>query len=135
MAVIMSLQSMQTNRSGILIEIMITLYSIKQMGIITRFMWVPVHVGIQGNEEADKLAKDTLNMDEPSINISLSRSEGKHLILEACDRKWQTIWESCQKGQHFHRVQRRIKKSKIIHNISRKGTSHIHTFTNRAFIS
>lgn len=120
MAVLMSLQSMQTNRSDILIEIMITLYSIKQIGIITRFIWVPAHVGIQGNEEADKMAKDTLNMDEPSFNILISRSEGKHLILEACNRKWQTFQDSCQTGQHFHKVQKSIKKYKIIHNISRR---------------
>lgn len=53
------IMSWQTNRSDILIEIMIKFYSIKQMGILTRLMWVPAHVGIQANEEADKLAKDT----------------------------------------------------------------------------
>jgi len=36
-------------------------------------MWVPAHVGIQGNEEADKIAKESLKMEEPNINISQSR--------------------------------------------------------------
>ncbi len=39
---------------------MITLYSIKQIGIITRFIWAPAHVGIQGNEEVDTMAKESL---------------------------------------------------------------------------
>ncbi len=64
---------------------MITLYSIKQIGIITLFVWVPAHVGIQGNEQVDKMAKESLNMDDPSIHIALSRTKGKQLILNACN--------------------------------------------------
>lgn len=120
MAVLNSLQSFETNRTDILIEIMIRLYSLKQMRIIIRFMWVPAHVGIQGNEEADKVAKESLKMEEPIINISLSRAEGKQLILEACNRKWQTDWDTCHKGRYFYRIQKTVKKSKISLNLSRR---------------
>ncbi|XP_026126102.1 uncharacterized protein LOC113107658 isoform X1 [Carassius auratus] len=120
MAVLLSLQSLETNRTDILTEIMIKLYGLRQIRIIITFMWVPAHVGIQGNEEADKIAKESIKMKEPNIKIALSRSEGKHLISEACNRKWQTEWDSCHTGRHYYKVQKTIKKSKIIHNLSRK---------------
>ncbi len=64
---------------------MITLYSIKQIGVITWFIWVPAHVGIIGNEEVDIMAKELFIVDVPSINIALSRTEGKQLLLNACN--------------------------------------------------
>jgi len=120
MSVLESLQSLETKRTDILTEIMIKLYSLRQVGIIIRFMWVPAHVGVQGNEEADKIAKESLKMEEPNINISISRAEGKHLILEACYRKWQTLWDSCHTGRHYYKVQKNIKRGNIIHNLSRR---------------
>ncbi len=45
-------------------------------------------MGILGNEEVDIMAKESLNMDVPSINIALSRTEGKQLILNACNILW-----------------------------------------------
>ncbi len=48
LAVLESIHSLETNRTDILTEIMIRLYSLRQVGIIIRFMWVPAHVGIQG---------------------------------------------------------------------------------------
>lgn len=120
MAVLLSLQSLETNRTDILTEIMIRLYGLRQMRIIIQFMWIPAHVGIQGNKEADKIAKESIKMKEPNINIAISRSEGNHFTSEACNRKWQTDWDSCLTGRHYYKVQKTIKKSKIIHNLSRK---------------
>lgn len=119
-AVLLSSQSLETNITDILTEIMIRLYGLRQMRIIIKFMWIPAHVGIQGNKEADKIAKESIKMKEPNINIALSRSEGNHFTSEACNRKWQTDWDSCLTGRHFYKVQKTIKKSKIIHNLSRK---------------
>ncbi len=109
MTVLGSLQSLETNRTYILTEIMIRLYSLRQVGMIIRFMWVSAHVGIQGNEEAEKIAKESLKIKEPNINISLSRSEGTYFILEACNKKWQTGWNSCHTGRHYYKVQKNIK--------------------------
>ncbi len=51
------LYSHSESRPDILMEIMQTLYRIQMMGITVVFLWVPAHIGIQGNETADKEAK------------------------------------------------------------------------------
>ncbi len=119
MAVLVSLQSLETNnwhfnRSHDQVIQFTT------GGNNNSIMWVPAHVGIQGNEETDEIAKELLKMKEPNRNISLSRSEGKHFILEACNKKRQTVWDSCHTGRHCYKVQRTTKKGKIIHNLSRR---------------
>jgi len=108
MAVLGSLQASETNRTDILTQIL--LYCLRQVGIIIRFMWVPAHVRIKGNDEADTIAKESLKMKEPNINISLSRSERKHLILEVCNKKWQTVWDACPTGRHYCKVQTKHKE-------------------------
>ncbi len=44
-------------------------------------------------------------MDVSSKNIALSRTEGKQLILNACNIVWQIYWDSCHTGRHYHKVQ------------------------------
>ena len=45
-------------------EICETLYSFQNMNIVTIFMWIPAHRGIQDNEGVDLLAKQALNHEE-----------------------------------------------------------------------
>jgi len=55
---LLSLKNNQTDsRMDILLEIYHTLFRIRNMGLIVRFVWVPAHVGVEGNERADKMAK------------------------------------------------------------------------------
>ncbi len=52
----------------------------KVLGIFTGFIWVPVHVGVQGNEKVDIVAKQTLRIKQVDLQVSLSKAEAKVLI-------------------------------------------------------
>ena len=56
-------------------------------------IWIPSHCGIQGNEQADKLAKLSLNNTEVQ-NISLDIQEHNTNITKYITNKWQSAWNS-----------------------------------------
>lgn len=45
-------------RQDIMLEIAQTVYRIKRVGVIVKFIWIPAHIGVDGNELADKNAKE-----------------------------------------------------------------------------
>jgi len=47
-------------RPDLFMELMVLLYKIEKAGGSVGFLWVPAHVGVEGNEVADKAAKMTL---------------------------------------------------------------------------
>ncbi len=55
-----SIKSTKTDREDLLVEMYTLLYRLKVEGIIVYFCWVPAHIGIVGNETADKLAKKSI---------------------------------------------------------------------------
>jgi len=57
-----ALQSIQTItvREDRIIELNHCLLRLQRRGIDVQLCWVPAHEGVQGNEHADKLAKDVL---------------------------------------------------------------------------
>ena len=56
------------------------------------FCWIPSHVGIKGNEEADEAAKEALSLNEASKTIVASDLGNK--INNLLQEEWQNEWES-----------------------------------------
>ena len=64
-----------------------------QQGKLISFVWIPSHVGIRGNEEADKAAKDALQLQISNFKIPFKdfKSEIRKHIKEV----WQEQWDNC----------------------------------------
>jgi len=56
------------------------------------FCWLPSHVGITGNEKADKAAKSALN--KPILRIPVPFTDLKPIINKYIRNKWQQDWNS-----------------------------------------
>lgn len=92
------------------------------------------HVGIQGNEKADKVAKEAVKKGDVEVNIKLSKSEGKGIVWRSINQQWQQSWDNATKGRHLHKIQSKVgisrnrgtkRKEQVIMSRLRIGHSHL----------
>lgn len=108
-SVLTSLRSFHSgSRQGLLYEILMCMTRCMNQGSIVRFLWVPAHVGVGGNEEADALAKRALKKERVEMH-RISKAEAKGIIWEKANQLWQARWDKEDKGRHFYQIQRSIK--------------------------
>lgn len=72
----------------------------KNQCIFILCIWVPAHVGVEGNEKADKHAKNSLNLIQMGIDKKISKAESKIIIRKALINAWQELWE--ETGRHLY---------------------------------
>jgi len=109
MAALTSLMSGKSeSRQDLIFEVLQCLFRAKQLGILVFFLWVPAHVGVDGNEEVDQLAKEALNHSQIEMNVSLSKSEINRLIAIKINKRWQKVWNNDCKGRHLYQIQRKV---------------------------
>ena len=71
------------------------------------FVWLPSHIGIKGNELADKLANAATAKPSIDVNIGLELSEAYTLIDRYILGKWQHLWEQEPRGSHYRSVEKK----------------------------
>ena len=80
----------------LIVNLLNKLHALRQSKKIT-FCWIPGHMGIQGNDKADSLAKAAINI-PPDKTSKLPYTDLKHKIKQIITKRWQQLWdENAQK--------------------------------------
>ena len=83
------------------------------------FCWVPAHVGVDGNERADKAAKEASELPNPSP-IRIPYSDFKNIIHFHFKNKWQTRWSSLSTNAKLKAIHPSVDKWSICNPSSRR---------------
>lgn len=79
------------------------------------FCWVPSHVGIRGNEVADKAAKQALSLN--CTDILIPSSDFKYQINKYIKDKWQNQWNELNNNKLYQINPRVGQKPPILNNV------------------
>jgi len=110
-----TLDSLQNykNHGYLVEEIRKKVANLERNGWQTRFSWVKAHIGVKGNEKADKVAKEAAKSAKSTTTQyeykKLPKSYLHHVAAEEAKQKWQREWTTCNKAaatkQYFPSVQ------------------------------
>lgn len=87
------LQAIQNKRwdNPIILNILNSVHKLIITGTYVVFIWLPSHVGIQGNTDADTAAKAALSL--PVSGRKVPHTDFKPLIQSYALNKWQQMWD------------------------------------------
>ena len=67
--------------------------------------WIPSHVGIKGNEMADRIAQHAITNENVQVEVGLELKEINYCILQYINEKWQHIWTTSATGQFYRKIE------------------------------
>ncbi|XP_049904182.1 uncharacterized protein LOC126392679 [Epinephelus moara] len=118
---LVSIKHVQSDiRQDIIFEIAHILQGIKRAGVEIKFIWVPAHIGFEGNELADKYAKSATRKEQISMVVTYSKAEIKSIVKSEMKKKWQKQWDRESRGRHFYNIQRNVGEMRECHRSSKE---------------
>jgi len=134
-----SLQAIRSNnpKNPLVINIQTQLHQLLSSTEIL-FCWIPSHIGIAGNELADKAAKIAITT--PVADIPIPSSDMHQHISTLINNKWQKLWNQ-EISNKLHNIQPIISpRLPNIHKLTRRERSVItrlrigHTFLTHSYL-
>ena len=83
-------------------------------------VWIPGHLGIQGNETADDLCKCALHHDAVDIPTTLEYPEARTIYRDFSLRKWQVEWATSDTGSHYRALEPTVSLARKFADPNRK---------------
>lgn len=83
-------------------EILTSVYRLERRGCSVGFLWVPAHVGVEGNEAADEAARASLV--RGNVEVPFDRLECRSIINERLTQQWQHEWSKDISGRKFYDI-------------------------------
>ena len=96
------------SRPDIVYEVLQLANQMQKSGIRIAFGWVPAHMGVKGNELADRYAKQAVLKQEVEINEHHSKAEVRSIIKIKVGEIWQYMWDHESTGRNLYKIQRRV---------------------------
>ena len=91
-------------RADLVNEILVSLHRIGREESRVGFLWVPGHSAVGGNEEADSLAKRSLQREGIDVRVMQGKPEFCGCIKVGLVREWQEEWRDEIRGRHYYEI-------------------------------
>ena len=91
--------------------------------IQVNLQWIPGHIGIQGNETADKLAREGAAKEQPDTPLDMQTT--KRILQNNSKEEWMNRWAQGKTGRAVYREMNHPKKNDNINKLKRAEQSTI----------
>jgi len=101
------------NKFPIGFQIISIINMLNRLGYTIAIQWTPSHIGIKGNDEADRLAKLGTYSSAQNIRIDNHYLENRKNIKEYFNNMWQDEWKTFGFNRFLYKIKPNIKKNNI----------------------